>query len=280
MSYEHDGVVHGDFLSQGGLFADGIIQHASDVAENYLYVCDFLKWSDFNSIVVLTDETLSLGDWTETDVGTQTLNPNVFLQADQPGGLLRLDSDATDGDGTHLQYTAGASTMARPGGGEFLAPAAGITHAWLYRCRWEGVGATDHHWFLGFAETSATIMDADGDIADVEFFGFHHNADDDGDGIPRLIFSGGDTVETAQTPDERAISAVGSDTWIDLGCRLIGTDRLEWYVNGSLRGAATVASAFTGNMCLTMAAVQQGTTAATQALDIDLIVAAGQRAAA
>lgn len=274
MSYEHDGVVYGDFLSQGGLFANSIVQHASDVVGNYLYVCDFLKWTDWNSI--LTDETV--GDWTQTDVGTQTVNPNVFIDHDNAGGILRLDSDATDGDGVHLQYTAGASTDARPGGGAFLAPAANITHSWLFRCRWEGAGATDHHWFLGFGETSATFMDADGDIADVEFFGFHHNADDDGDGIPRLIYSGGDTVETAQTANDRSISAVAADTWVDLGCRLVGTDRIEWYVNGALRGHAQISSAFTANMCISIGAVMQGVVADTQALDIDLIVAAGQRA--
>lgn len=259
MSYQHDGVVYGDYSSQGGLFADGIVQNASDAVGNYFYRNDFLRAADLD----LTN------DWTATDVGTMTLDPSVFIATDVAGGVLRLDSDATDGDGNHLQYTGAG------GAGEFVLPAASITHGLLYRCTHEDWDA--NHWFFGVSETSATFMDADGDLAaSLEFAGFHHNADDDGDGIPRLVAAGGNNTEVAVSANKRGISAFTDGTYVDLGLRIVGTTRLEFYVNGALRGETTLASAFTSNMCITLASVMN--TATGDAMDTDLIVAAGQRA--
>jgi hypothetical protein len=260
MSYEHDGVVYGDFLSQGGLFANGIVQNASDAAGNYLYVNDFLKAADLD----LTN------DWTATDVGVMTLDPSVFIATDVAGGVLRIDSDATDGDGNHLQYTAAN------GGGEFILPAASQVHAALFRCTHEDWDA--NHWFFGISETSATFMDADGDIAaSLELAGFFHNADDHGDGVPRLYAAGGNNTKVTTTAGERAITAFTDSTYVELGIRIVGTDRVEWYVDGALRGKAQLASAFTSNMCITLASVMN--TATGDAVDTDLIVAAGNRAA-
>lgn len=253
---QQGGYLYGDYLSEAGLFAHPLLQKAADPFGGMVYINDFLRASDLD----LTN------DWTETDVGTMTLDPSTFIVTDEINGVLALDSDATDGDGIHLQLTGAG------GPGEFLLPAAGRVIGVQFRITHEDWDA--QHWFVGLAETSATLMDADGDLTADTLVGFHHNADDDADGIPRLVNEGVDGSQLTQAAS-RVIAAGVDDTYRTMGIRLVGTTGVEWWVDGIKVGEKTMASAFDDNLCISLANVMQA--ASGDQLRTDLIVAAATR---
>jgi len=200
-------------------------------------------------------------DWVATDVGTMTLDPSVFISNDTPGGNLVLDSDATDGDGNHLQMT----TIG--GAGEYLLPASGRTISLVFRMTHEDWSA--QHWFVGIGETSTTFMDAAGDIAaSLELVGFFHNGDDHTDGVPRLYAAGANNTKVTVTPSHTPAAGT-DDTYRNMSIRIEDTDKITWYVDDVVVGTTTLASPFSSAMCLTIASVMA--TAVGDAMNIDLI---------
>lgn len=229
---------------------------------SFSYFNDFLSEADFSLV------TGSVTDWTATDVGTVTVDPSTFIRDDIGLGILRLIADATDGDGNSLQYT-GAN-----GAGEFWAPAAGRLLGFEARVTHSDWSA--HHWFIGLAETAAPNLDANGDIQADHYVGFHHNADDDADGVPRLVAAGTNGTDITETPGTTP-AARTDDQYYRFGIRVYGLDAIEWYLDGEFVHRATLASAWAAgeNLCITFDAINGTGTADT--MDIDWVAVAGTR---
>lgn len=247
------GPILGDYRSRGGLL-DGFPVEFSSKATASVYFNDFLTASQDLDLTT---------EWDENDVGTQTLDPTTFIRDGVANGVLRLDSDATDGDGISLQLSISANK------GQAVVPTAGRTIAFEARVTHEDWDA--HHWFVGLAEdTGATaVVDANGDmVATTEYVGFHHNDDDDADGIPRLIAAGGNNTEVTTTPSS-GIRTGTNNTFRTLGLRIVGTTRIYWYIDGREVGSAALASAFTGNLYVSFGNVMNA--ASGDALDIDYV---------
>lgn len=235
--------IGGAEASAGGLFRDLPISYGP------LQNRDFqVHFNDF-------DNGLSSSGWDEADVGTQTLNPTLISShlLSEPTGAIAMDSDATDGDGTGIYWATSGGNNQAPG---YVLPAANKVAAFECRVKHEDWDA--HHWFCGLAEHNDTtgILDANGDvIASTEYVGFHHNDDDDADGIPRLVAAGGNNTEVTTAPVTRngrtiTLTAGTDDTYRTMGIRIIGTDKIEWYLDGTFVAGATLASAFTGQLTM------------------------------
>ena len=181
------------------------------------------------------------------DVGTQTVNPSVFAMDGEGNGVMRLTSDATDGDGNSVSRNQVTQLPM------CIAPVAGRVCVFETRVRcssWDTI-----HWFAGILEStgSTILITANGDmISGLEYVGFHYNDDDDTAGVPTLVAAGANNTEVTTTPVDRqgvatTISALTDDQWYRFGIRIEGTDNIEWYIDDELVGAAVLASPFTGN---------------------------------
>lgn len=229
------------------------------------------SWNYFNDFFSEADFTLVAGsvvDWTATDVGTVSADPSTFIVDDTANGILRLVADATDGDGNSVQFT-GAN-----GAGEFWSPAASRLLAFEARVAHSDWDA--QHWFIGMAETAAPSLDGSGDLQADHYVGFHHNADDDADGIPRLVAAGTNGTDITETPGTTPSAGV-DDAYRRFGFRVYGLDSIEWFIDGVSIHKATLASAWgtTENLCITFDSIMQAAVADT--MDIDWVAVAGTR---
>jgi len=248
------GPIFGSDRAGGGLL-DGVPAEVLANREESIYFNDFLNaQKDLN----LTTE------WEAVDVGTVTVNPSTFIQSGVAHGVLRLIADATDGDGNCLQTTFPTGGVE----GNALVPLANRTICAEFKVTHSDWSA--NHWFLGIMEDAATnaLLDTNGDMAgSLEYLGFHHNGDDDGDAIPKLVLAGGNNTEVTTSASVRSISAFTDATYVRLGVKLTGTTVCDWYVDGVRRGGATAASAFTAPLYVAIGAVNNGAVADTMDLD-------------
>lgn len=189
---------------------------------------DFLDPQDINTA----------NTWELVEIGTQTTG-GFAIAAGQVGGVGRLTSDATTGDGLSMVYNRvhviGAAVI----------PSAGNVITFEARIRasnWNLI-----HWYVGLFADAPTdpILDTNGDFTNNTMHaGFHYNNDDDVTGIPRITYAGSGGSDITVTAD-RPIAAGVDDEWRNFAVRLVGTDKLEFYVDDVLVGSDTVASPFT-----------------------------------
>ena len=256
----------------GGLLEDipaDVLAHR----EESVYFNDFLN----------ADRHLNLTtEWEAVDVGTVTVDPSTFIRAGVANGVLRMIADATDGDGNSLQATFPTGGVE----GNALVPLAASdpdpARSIVFEVKVTHSDWDDNHWFFGIMEDAAgtAVLDTNGDMAgSLEYLGFHHNGDDDGDGIPRLVLAGGNnTPETAAAGTGSSSSAIAAPTDASsrrFGVRLTGTDGCEWFVDGKRVARATAASAFTAPLYIAFGAVNNGAVADT--VDIDWVLASQTR---
>jgi hypothetical protein len=275
--------IFGDERSHGGLFRPTNGTVANGVAPvNPTAPGDIISRAEvFGYFFDFTDETNELdltNQWEAVDVGTMTLNPSTFIVIGGHGGILRLDSDATDGDGNWISLTLDQSLGygVTPAAGRVITFEARVTHA-----DWD-----TEHYFIGLIEDvgGSAGLDTNGDmLAGVEYVGFHYNDDDDTPtqaGIPRLILAGGNNTEVTTAPVDRngqtvSIGAGTDSTFRRFGVRIIGTTGIEWYVDDKLVGVATAASAFTAPLYPGFGSVMNEATG--DEMDIDYVLVTATR---
>jgi hypothetical protein len=229
------------------------------VGTHYIYFNDFLR--------AAADLDLT-NDWTAVDVGTVTINPSTVAVDAIAGGVITMVADGDGGEGNSLQLSGGSFGTAG------VTPVAGKTITFEARFAAQTQASLD--WFIGLMEESASAcVDTNGDmLASVEYVGFHHNTDDDGDGIPVLVLAGGNNTEVTTTPT--TTPDAGTDaTYRTVGFTLEGTDTITWYVDGAVVGTATAASAFTAPLYITLGQVEGA--AASNYLRVDYVLLAVER---
>jgi hypothetical protein len=220
---------------------------------------------DFFEIKSLGDITGSY-DWTETDIGTQTLNPTTFIVTDTAAGVLRISSDATNNDGIHLQYTgAGAA-------GEFLVPISDRILAVEFRVAHANWDRAD--WFIGLAETSATLIDNAGDLTSDNIIGFRCKTGTTTANQFDCRAAGTATANQANVT-KNFTPTLTDATYYRFGIRIEGTSKCEWWFDGDKVAETTLSTAFDDGMCFSFGNVM--TSANADNMDIDYIVAAGTR---
>ena len=251
MSTHFKGPIHGAQNAAGGLLADAEMSLVAR-RDQLVYFNDFLEVDDFGT-----------GDWTETDIGTVTVGSALQL-TDVVGGQLSLVPDATDNEGQHIQYTAAT------GAGEFLVPEAGRTIVFEARVKagdWDG-----QDYFIGIAETSATLLSAAGALDSDNCVGFLHQIADAG--IISCVYAGTAAANETDAGDANA-AVFTNDEFHTFGVRVVGTDRVWFYVDGIEVQSATMGTAFDDGMCISFGNVGSG--ALTDSLDIDFVYVAQTR---
>lgn len=185
--------------------------------------------------------------WTITEVGTST---QTLLDA--RNGILRLTSGASDNDGSQLQLggTGDSETV-----GECFLPAAG-KNLW-FECRVRSDDVTEHDFFLGLHVQDTTVVAGRGS----DYIGFRT---DEGDALLDIECASGSSASS-----QTSVHTLVNDTWVTLGFKVTGTEKIEFYVNNVLK--ATLSTNIpTAEMKLTLAHLT-GEGNAVQ-LDIDYVV--------
>ena len=231
---------------------------------------DFDRFEDWGATPAAGSATLN--NWTITAIGAMTVG-TVAMAADAvsattplaqwSNGVLIVTPDATDNEGYHIQQTNG-------GPGEIWLPRTGrsiIFEARIAAADWDG-----QDYFIGLAETSATLLSAAGALTSDNFVGFHHAIADAG--IIDCVAAG-----TADA-NEQSFGAANAAIWTDeeyhtVGFRIDGTSNLKFYVDGRLVRQGTMATAFDDAMCISFGNVGSG--ALTDTLSIDYITVAQTR---
>jgi hypothetical protein len=243
----------------GGLWEDVSID-SLDKRDFVTYYNDFVKIDDWGAAVTGAG---TATDFTVTAIGTMTVG-TAAVRADVANGVLRLTPDATDNEGYHCQMTATDSA------GELWVPAAGRVIVCEYRATcgdWDG-----QDYFLGLAETSATLLAATGALASDNLVGFHHQIADAG--LIEAVHTG--TADANETDVGDVNSAVFTNAeFHNFGIRIEGTNYVEFYVDGIRQQSAVMTNAFDDGMCISFGNVGSG--AATDVLDIDYIIAVQSR---
>lgn len=226
------------------------------------YFNDFIKIADFGAAVTGSG---TATDFTVTAIGTMTVG-TAAIRPDVVNGILRLTPDATDNEGYHVQMTATDSS------GELWVPAAGkiIVAEFYATCGdWDG-----QDYFMGLAETSATLLSAAGALTSDNLVGFHHEIADAG--LIEAVHTG--TADANETSVGDVNTAVFTDgAYHKFTLRIEGTDAVEYYVDDVLRRRAAMANAFDDGMCISFGNVGSG--AATDVLDVDYILVSATRTA-
>lgn len=258
----------GSRQAAGGLLEDLPVDLLTQ-REWVTYFNDFKTAADFGDVITGDDTT---PDWTVTDIGTVTTG-TVGIATDTQNGVLQIIPDATDNEGYHVQLT-GTDTA-----GEIWRPASGRIIACEFRF---GVGdADDQDYFVGLAEVSATLMSSAGALTSDNFVGFRH-LQSVGNGILRCIAAGTDTTNQTDygAANTTALSnstapATTQANFVRAGFRIIGTNQVDFYLNGQRVQTATLGTAFDDNMTISFANVGSG--AATDAMYIDYVMVAQTR---
>jgi hypothetical protein len=225
------------------------------------YFNDFIEIADFGAAVTGSG---TAGDWTVTAIGTMTVG-TAAITGDSESGLLTLTPDATDNEGYHIQMTAADSA------GELWTPATGRVisfEAYVTAGDWDG-----QDYFIGLAETSATLVGATGALTCDNLVGFHHLIADVG--LIQCVHTG--TADANETRVGTANPVIFTDSALHrFGVRVINTNRVEWFVDGQLVRRATMTVPFDDKMCISFGNV--GSNAATDILAIDYVTVSQTRA--
>lgn len=226
------------------------------------YFNDFVNIRDFGAAVTGSG---TATDFTVTAIGTMTVG-TAAIRADVVNGVVRLTPDATDNEGYHVQMTATDSA------GELWVPATGKVIVAEFRATcgdWDG-----QDYFLGLAETSATLLSAAGALTSDNLVGFHHAIADAG--LIEAVHTG--TADANETDVGDVNSAIFTDSeFHTFTLRIEDTNKVEYYVDGKLKRRATMTTGFDDGMCISFGNVGSG--AATDVLDIDYILVSATRVA-
>jgi hypothetical protein len=204
-----------------------------------MYKNDFLSW--------VPDE------WTVTEVGT-----SLQKLADAKNGVLELVSGGTENDGNNCQLGGSGDSETV---GESFKPESG-RNMW-FEVRLKADDVTEHDFFVGFSIQDTAVCASYG----ADLIGFRT---DDGDAL--LDCTSASTASGATS--SLNVATLVNDTFIILGFKVIGTEKIEFYVNNVLKATHTTSIPST-EMKLTMAQLTGEGNAAT--LSIDYIVAAQDR---
>lgn len=203
-----------------------------------VYKNDFVSW--------VADE------WTITEVGTSLQNLK-----DERNGVLDLTSGGTEDNGNNCQLGGTGDTETT---GEAFLPAVG-KNMW-FEAKIKSDDVTQHDFFVGLSIQDAAILASNG--ADMIGFITH-----DGDAL--LDFISNSTAGGAST--NSGIHTLVDNTYVTVGFKVSGLDKIEYYVNGVLKGTSTNVPAT--EMKLSMAQLTGEGNAAT--LSLDYIVMAQDR---
>ncbi len=273
-----EGPLLGSDRAQGGLCEE---MHADLVSRRnrWSYFDDFIRADDFTS-----------ADWTATQIAA---NGAVAIQP-QHGGVMRVTSGAVDNDGegsVQLDFIGPAfpSAADTPDGLTNRIIAFGARAAisnWSTSTWYIGMGAVD----TTFVLATSLIAAVGGDNC----VGFHHTAEavtqggivsgagGEGNDV-RLVSAGtavanmqGTLLSAAQVPRAVPADAAVDGVMHEFGIRIIGTNMVEFYLNGVLRHRRQMNVAFAAvGQTITFAHTCTG--GADTNLDIDYVWIAGTR---
>lgn len=255
----------GNFQTGGGLF-NNIVESAWANRDWVVWFNDFLRPADWGAVQAAG--TATVNGWTATAIGTMTVGTISIVDETvtnpKLGGVLRVVPDATDNEGYHVQLTGADSP------GEFLKPASGRTIVFEARFTcgdWDG-----QDYFMGLAETSATLLSAAGALTSDNLVGFHHAIADSG--LIYATYTG--TADANETRAGAVNTAVfTNDAFHTFGIRITDTTKLEFYLDGAIKYRKTMATAFDDNMTISFGNVGSGS--AGDYMDIDYILVAATR---
>ena len=190
--------------------------------------------------------------WTVTEVGT-----SLQKLTDERNGVLALTSGASENDGSNLQLggTGDGETV-----GECFLPAVG-KNLW-FEIKLKSDDVTEHDFFVGLAIQDTAICAS----YPADLIGFRT---DDGDAL--LDFTSASTAAGATS--DTGIHTLVNDTYVTLGFKVTGTDKIEYYVNGVKKGQTS--NVPTTEMKLSIAHLTGEANAAT--LSVDYVVVAQDR---
>lgn len=268
----------GSDRAQGGLCEEISVDLMSR-RNRWGYFFDFIRSDDFTA-----------ADWTATIIAA---NGGVGLQS-LNGGVLRITSGAVDNDGegsVQLDFVAPAipSTADTPDGLSNRIIAFGARAAisnWSTSTWYIGMGAVD----TTFVLATSLIAAVGGDNC----VGFHHTAEavtqggivspagGEGNDV-RLVSAGtavanmqGTLLSAAQVPRAVPADAAVDGVMHEFGVRIIGTNVVEYYLNGTLRHRRQMNVAFAAvGQTITFANTCTG--GADNSMDIDYVWFAGTR---
>lgn len=189
-------------------------------------------------------------------------NGDATLKTGEVGGVLNLQTGATDNDETTLQLGSGAS------GTFFEITNANAKPLW-FECRVKALQHADEAVFIGLAEEGLGanfLTDDTGVPADKDFIGFRYKADasDEWDVAWR---------KSGQAEQEIADVVENADDWHTFGFYFDGVNTITFYVNGVAEATIALANAATfpgGEELAPIIAIKTGSGATVQA-DIDWI---------
>lgn len=193
--------------------------------------------------------------WTITEVQGAGTTSQTLL--DIRNGALRLTSGTNEDDGSNMQLggTGDSETV-----GESWAPAAG-TNLW-FETRIRSDDVTQHDIFVGLHVQDTTVIASRGSGA----IGFRT---DDADALLDV-----ETVASSTTSQETNVATLADNTWIKLGFKVTGTEKIEFYVNDVLKSTLST-NIPTELMKLTIAHLTGEANAAQ--LDVDYVVVCQDR---
>lgn len=195
--------------------------------------------------------------WTVTEVDAGGGDTSQIL-LDVRNGVLQLLSAGNEDDGCQIQLGGSADSETT---GESWAPAAS-TNLW-FECRFRMNDVTQQDIFVGLHVQDTTIIASRGS----DFIGFRT---DDGD----ALLDAEATAGSAATSSEVGVATLVDNTFITVGFKVTGLDRIEFYVNGNLEATQTT-NIPTGLMKLSLA--QLTGEAVANSLEVDYVVVAQDR---
>jgi hypothetical protein len=188
------------------------------------------------------------GDWTITETEAGAGDAAQALQ-NESFGVLKITNDAADDDACFMQRV-----------GETFKFVAG-KHLWFY-ARFKVSDATQSDFVIGLQITDTAPLD----VTDGVFF-----QKDDGDA--NLDFH----VEKNNTAtDKTAIATVVADTYMEVGFHYDGAARVEYYIDGVLKGSAAVTNLVDDEELCVSFGIQNGEAVA-KSMSIDRIFVAVER---
>jgi len=196
-------------------------------------------------------------EWTVTEVDAGGGDTSQIL-LDVRNGVLQLLSAQNEDDGCQIQLGGTADGEAT---GESWAPANG-SNLW-FECRFRMNDVTQQDIFVGLHINDTTIIASRGS----DFIGFRT---DDGD----ALLDAEATAGSAATSSEVGIATLVDNTFITVGFKVTGTERIDFYVNGTLEATQTT-NIPTGLMKLSLA--QLTGEAVANSLEIDYVCVAQDR---
>ena len=207
--------------STGAVGTSGVWVDTARSVENWMrYRNEFLTTQDFDIVNVWTDTAIGGG-------GATTLSDDLEL-----GYFTINPGNTADTDGYQIQFTEAASA------GDFVSAAAGRKVIFSTRVMLEQ-GTSDHHFAFGLADTTATVINADGtwneaNVTDAVVF--YHD-----DSLAGIIECGSEAANANYVDQGDANAAAFTNgTWHTYTITITGLSEVEWWVDGVLVQSASI----------------------------------------